>query len=932
MPRNVTITFADGTQKIYQNVPDSATPGTVIARANKDFPGQNIRTINGGKNPSTPAPKALAMTRQQAIQQTARDTIAERHAGGGFLSGLTDIGDAAVAGINSASFGLPNHIAAAARTYVPGLRNGNSYTDNIDLANEISHQQAARAPVTNILSNVAGSLATGRGELAAGKAILGKVAASGAPIVARAANFLQNAVPLSRATGVGARLANAGRVAATGATIGAAQAAGTGDNVGSGAALGAVGGAAVHGIGVAGGLVLRPVKDLLGRTNAAQYLKRFTTSTLQDIQQRADTWRQATGAEPTLFELLPLADRKSLISKGIAGRDSAVEQASNAIRERAANVGPEMADVVQGATGPERLATQRGMVQDLRTARGGQGPGDAALALRASQSPTDMQALRSQEARLIMAPHDNATVVNNFHDLLPQQPMTLPNGSIRMQESDPEISSAIRSVAGSLRQRPADSGFSVREVTDMISNLRNDANRGGIEGRNAGRAADYLLDTIDQNVPDAAAATQQMRNAFASRSRMAEGMQAGNAGTLRDEIQTGTSQRQAQTVRNAFDTPEGTLGRQLGQTNRLVSDLSNTPENALRSTIDLSRGGTPALAENLGQNAADRIQAAAQAQDQSAQALASASRMANSGSGEEPISGMALGHALVALSPHTFATTKLNAAQKILGMSFMPENRARTLVDMLFSQNPQMTDRAIAALNSSQQGARFLQTLTPSIMGASAATNAGSGSNIQSPDAAQAPQAPEQPAAPAMEDPTAQQPAVPDQTQVPGGMANLNGYTPMTQAAPVDPSQSQYMPALQHIYDNDSPDFLNFVESHQKQESGGKQFDKNGQPLRSKAGAYGIMQIMPDTAKAIAEKAGIPYDPIALQYDPAYNKLLGTVHVANLLDKYNGDRQKASAAYNAGEGAVSRATDQNGNLNLSALPQETQGYVPNVSG
>lgn len=50
MPRTVTVTFEDGTQHVYQGVPDDATPDSVTARATKDF-NRPIVNIDGGRTP-----------------------------------------------------------------------------------------------------------------------------------------------------------------------------------------------------------------------------------------------------------------------------------------------------------------------------------------------------------------------------------------------------------------------------------------------------------------------------------------------------------------------------------------------------------------------------------------------------------------------------------------------------------------------------------------------------------------------------------------------------------------------------------------------------------------------------------------------------------------------------------------------------------------
>jgi hypothetical protein len=49
MPRNITITFDDGTTHVYQNAPDDLTPQAVYDRATKDFSGKKIVNLDGGK-------------------------------------------------------------------------------------------------------------------------------------------------------------------------------------------------------------------------------------------------------------------------------------------------------------------------------------------------------------------------------------------------------------------------------------------------------------------------------------------------------------------------------------------------------------------------------------------------------------------------------------------------------------------------------------------------------------------------------------------------------------------------------------------------------------------------------------------------------------------------------------------------------------------
>src|SRR6185369_17373224 len=48
MPRTVTVTFKDGTQHTYQNVPDDVTPDAINTRASSEF-SQPVLNIDGGK-------------------------------------------------------------------------------------------------------------------------------------------------------------------------------------------------------------------------------------------------------------------------------------------------------------------------------------------------------------------------------------------------------------------------------------------------------------------------------------------------------------------------------------------------------------------------------------------------------------------------------------------------------------------------------------------------------------------------------------------------------------------------------------------------------------------------------------------------------------------------------------------------------------------
>lgn len=81
---------------------------------------------------------------------------------------------------------------------------------------------------------------------------------------------------------------------------------------------------------------------------------------------------------------------------------------------------------------------------------------------------------------------------------------------------------------------------------------------------------------------------------------------------------------------------------------------------------------------------------------------------------------------------------------------------------------------------------------------------------------------------------------------------------------------------------------------------------------RSHAGARGLMQLMPFTAKAEAHDALLPYVLNRLTADPAYNLRLGTQHLHRLREYYQGSYPLMIAAYNAGVGRVDRWLAQHG--------------------
>ncbi|EPX79717.1 lytic transglycosylase domain-containing protein [Salipiger mucosus] len=70
----------------------------------------------------------------------------------------------------------------------------------------------------------------------------------------------------------------------------------------------------------------------------------------------------------------------------------------------------------------------------------------------------------------------------------------------------------------------------------------------------------------------------------------------------------------------------------------------------------------------------------------------------------------------------------------------------------------------------------------------------------------------------------------------------------------------------------------------------------------SHAGARGLMQLMPGTAKDVSGWLGLPYRHEGLLTDPAYNARLGSTYLARLSDRFDGNPVMMAAGYNAGPG------------------------------
>jgi hypothetical protein len=647
------------------------------------------------------------------------ETRANRNASvsGNFLNSLK-------AGITRGAFGLPERLAAAGARFLPSEITGNTTDASYDQILEQIRQNTDAELDQSTAGNILGQIMSGAPIGGAAAKTIGML-----PGVGRAVTAATAAAPKRTAIAT---------VIGGGAAGGAAQAAGEGSDVSTGAGIGAAAGPVGLGAGKLLAFVSRPVGDFLRLTNADKLLSRFTNASAEDMRAAADEFRRTTGAEPTLYEIMPLADRNNLAKKVIGASPETSERTAAAVRQRVANVGPEMGRTVRGATAQRRGRIIAQMSDDMNAARGADDAAPLPGVARAAESPVDLEAFRGQEARARMEPVDHLPVANTIEEMFPRslQPTDV-SGEVEEVYSQPELNSLIQRAAGSLSRRlspenPAaiSEGISVNDVTRIIDKL-GDIPPSSPDFLTAQTAVNHLLDEISSRQPAAAGVTEEMRNAFAARSRQMEGMAEGARTRTRESVPV-ENRGQAQTVTNAYDTPEGEAGRFLGQGNALTREMAGTPQDALRSIDDLASSGETqrALAQNLGPQAADTVTNAAEAQGRSVRALASVG--SETSKEADSVSLENLGPAILALNPQAMVFTKIRALQSLLSWTHMPQSRANALVDMLFSQNPAQTNRAIGLLNGAgERGRQFLSDLGKTItIGQVAAGQQNSGSDL----------------------------------------------------------------------------------------------------------------------------------------------------------------------------------------------------------
>ncbi len=108
-----------------------------------------------------------------------------------------------------------------------------------------------------------------------------------------------------------------------------------------------------------------------------------------------------------------------------------------------------------------------------------------------------------------------------------------------------------------------------------------------------------------------------------------------------------------------------------------------------------------------------------------------------------------------------------------------------------------------------------------------------------------------------------------------------------------------------------------------------------GADARSPAGAMGLMQLMPATARQVARSLNTPLRSTTLLYEPDLNIQLGTAYLRRVLDRHDSNPVLATASYNAGPHRVERWRPEDSVMPaeqwVESIPfTETRNYVKRI--
>jgi len=868
--------------------------------------------------------------RKRDIQAIARRNVdaRERSSSRGLLSQENARRNMAFnAALGQNLFGIPEIIEAAGRYWLGGLLRdakttvrGKDFSDTLDIVRAEREEYKRRDPTASTVGAVAGAVIGGSGAAKGTAFLASRLASSGSKTAARAGNFLRDATTLKR----GENVRNAARLAGEGAVFGGLQALGEGSDPASGAAAGA-GGALALGGAVKGVRAVRNLGRAVTRPTSRSVPKALQESIRQDPQEIAAVQTEisrGTRSQAPLVSALNDGDYARVKDNLARRSDASVEIAKDATGRYLKSFMDRMLSHVNraGQIANAQMATLGDLVQ-----------------LRKDTADSIMQPIRDKRVNIKLIPFDE-NERQAAYDI-----------GVRMRDLNKRAKQAFRSISDESLSTEGLSGEDLRKAQELLEswglsepvfasikeldNLRralNAASRSAETSNPANAmtfraAAETLGDFLSSNFPE----YRKMLDTYAAQSRMIEGFKTATAGKRASDIEDTK-------LRNDLMTTEGRIGMKAGELFRQREAVSKSPVSAIRATREYAAQGRltrPAsldpmaaqpgtVTENMGGKAAASLADAAQQETRVLDRLLDADKLGKLGSQEDATGSLDpynLGKslAIAGAMPGTKVRILIDTLRGLVGDLPGPVARetAEEATRLLFSTDPNDIRRALDMLARHGITERMVAGYVQNALPASAiAANLAVSQSKE----------------------TTEEELEPQETAQPEPLEGEIDPTTMSDEELLrfleenEEGQSGYDQILDFYVQNENPDFVELVNRVMRQESGGRQFDSAGNPLSSSAGAIGVMQVMPQTAPEAARLAVLPWDEEAYYRDPAYNVLIGSAYLAEMLRRYNGDARLALVAYNAGPKRADALAS--GAATMADMPAETQDYVARILG
>lgn len=713
MPRNVTVTFNDGSSHIYQNVPDGLTPGQVAARATSEF-SKPIQNIDGG-NQAAPAPRTTTPTRNapavpvtthaQDIQALAKKYV-DQHSQASAAPGFTNFLQAGAGAAGRMLLGIPERIQAAGDYYLQGTHQTDapptkSYADALALRRAITDEQRSRSTSGNVIGTVGGALATGAGEAKVGGMVAARLAKSGAPIAAKIGNVLQNIGTLKK----GQNVRNAVKLATMGAAGGAAQAGGEGSNIKEGAETGAAGAVLLGAGGKLAGTIIPKIARTVSRPaskDVGKAIREVITEAPADIAARQADMSAKTGAPVPTVAALSDKDFGNVAKKVLQKSPDALQLAKGKTGDYIRGFMDRMLSHVNNA-GQAGGAQQLNGVGELAQTRKDMAD---SLISPIRDNPVDFSKIPLDKLEKSVTQQIGGRMAGVGDKLKTVFAKSSPDELTNLGLTGDDLTTAQNLLQHWGLSKPGQANITVGEA-DALRRTLNAAGKSSA-GSNPANALAYrnAAKVIGDHVGDQYPAYKTMVDGYAAHSRMIEGFDAASKGQRPSDI---TDDQ----LRANLQTPEGIVGQKAGELYKLRTAATNKPTSAISLAKDLASEGNltrpePAAAtdmqggtvtQNLGPEPAANLATASQGETQVLDRMLDTSKVNAMGANEEGALSpgeIAFGAMLHGAHPATQARFLSRLVEK-LPSGFNPEV-AKNMTDMLFSGDAAKSQKVINAL------------------------------------------------------------------------------------------------------------------------------------------------------------------------------------------------------------------------------------------